>query len=930
MCPFPTASVHPTSHRRRRMLPALLLLVASLATLPAYASAQDTLTPGATVEGITEFTMENGLRVLLFPDESSPRTTVNITYLVGSRHEAYGETGMAHLLEHLVFKGTPRHPDIPQELTERGASPNGTTWFDRTNYFETFTATDDNLEWALDLEADRMVNSFISADDLRSEMTVVRNEFESGENSPFRVLMQRMMSSMYLWHNYGNSTIGARSDLENVPIERLQGFYRKYYQPDNAVLVVSGRFDEARALELIDEKFGAIPRPDRSGEMRIWPTYTRDPVQDGERSVTLRRTGDLQMTGAGYHVAPGSHEDWAALDLLGFILTDAPSGRLYRALVETGQASGVTSVAFQLREPSPFLLFAQVREEDPLDVAHENLQRVLDELVSDPITEAEVERARAARMRRFQLAFNNSQSIALNLSEWAGTGDWRLMFIHRDRVEAVTVDEVNAVAAKYFLPSNRTLARFIPTDAPVRAEIPAAPDVEALVAEYVGREAVAAGEAFDPSPENIDARTQRFTLANGVEVALLPKGTRGDAVQAGVALRFGTEESLTGQTQVGSLTGAMLMRGTSRMTRSEIREAFDALRAQGAISGSSSRANAQVTTTRENLAEALRLAFEILRTPSFDEAEFDQLKRERLAGLEAQRSEPNALAPRAAQRHDQPWPAGHPNYVPSLEEEIAAIEAVTLDQVKAYYRDVYGASSGTFTAVGSFDPEEIREVLEQDLAAIPPKVPFERLEIPFHPVTPADIEIETPDKANAMFFALQPLELSESHPDHAPMVMANFMLGGGFLNSRLATRIRQEEGLSYGVGSGYTADPLDERGRFQVFAIYAPENKEALEAAFEDEMRKLLEDGFTAEELNAARNGWLQQQTVQRSNDASLRITINNNVFYGRTMEHQAQFEDNVRALTLQQVNEAVRRHIDPDGMVRVKAGDFRTPRMEE
>ena len=271
----------------------------------------------ASVEGITEHVLDNGLRVLIFPDASKPTTTVNITYFVGSRHEAYGETGMAHLLEHLVFKGTPDHPDIPQELTERGARPNGTTWVDRTNYFETFPATEDNLDWALDLESDRMVNSFISKDDLESEMTVVRSEMEAGENNPFGMLMDRTLSTMYLWHNYGKSTIGARSDVENVPIERLQAFYRKYYQPDNAMLVIAGKFDEAKALELVVEKFGAIPRPDRSGANYLYPTYTREPTQDGERSITLRRVGDVQLVMASFHVPPGSHEE--ELTLYGLI-----------------------------------------------------------------------------------------------------------------------------------------------------------------------------------------------------------------------------------------------------------------------------------------------------------------------------------------------------------------------------------------------------------------------------------------------------------------------------------------------------------------------------------------------------------------------------------------------------------------------------------
>ncbi|NDU92621.1 MAG: insulinase family protein, partial [Ferrovum sp.] len=242
------------------------------------------------VEGVTEYRLANGMQILLAPDPGKPTTTVNVTYRVGSRMESYGETGMAHLLEHLMFKGTPQHKDITAELTRRGMRPNGTTWFDRTNYFESFAASQTNLDWALRMEADRMVHSFIARKDLDSEMTVVRNEMESGENEPSEVLMDKVMAAAYQWHNYGKSTIGARSDVENVSIPRLQAFYRKYYQPDNATLVVAGSFDQAKTLALIAGVFGKIPKPERV----IEPTYTLDPVQDGERLVTLRRVGDVQ------------------------------------------------------------------------------------------------------------------------------------------------------------------------------------------------------------------------------------------------------------------------------------------------------------------------------------------------------------------------------------------------------------------------------------------------------------------------------------------------------------------------------------------------------------------------------------------------------------------------------------------------------------
>ncbi len=194
------------------------------------------------VEGIDEFRLANGLQVLLVADDSKPTTTVNLTYRVGSRHEGYGETGMAHLLEHLLFKGTPNHPEVWSEFTKRGLAANGTTWLDRTNYTAQFSANDENLRWYLGWQADAMVNSFIARKDLDSEMTVVRNEMERGENNPGSMLFSRLLSTMFLWHNYGNSTIGARSDVENVDIPSLQAFYRRYYQPDNATLIISGKF----------------------------------------------------------------------------------------------------------------------------------------------------------------------------------------------------------------------------------------------------------------------------------------------------------------------------------------------------------------------------------------------------------------------------------------------------------------------------------------------------------------------------------------------------------------------------------------------------------------------------------------------------------------------------------------------------------------
>lgn len=910
----------------RQALPGLLLVTALASTPPYHLDAQ-AVEPVASVEGITEYRLDNGLRVLLFPDASKSTTTVAVTYFVGSRHESYGETGMAHLLEHLVFKGTPNHPDITKELTDRGALPNGTTWLDRTNYFETFPATEDNLEWALDLEADRMVNSFISKDDLESEMTVVRNEMESGENSPFNILMQRTISTAYLWHNYGKSTIGARSDVENVPIERLQSFYRKYYQPDNAMLVVAGRFDPETALELVQEKFGVLEAPVRERDMILWPTYTTEPAQDGERSVTLRRVGDVQVVMHMYHVPPGSHEDFAPVAVLAQVLGDTPSGRLYERLVEPGLAASTGSFAWQFKEAGPFFAFAQVREDGSLDDAGGVLSSTIDGLLDEPITQEEVERAKTSILKNVELSFNNSEAIALGLSEWAAMGDWRLYFIHRDRVRDVTTEDVQRVAYAYLKPSNRTVGRFLPTDTPDRAEIPAAPDVEALVAGYEGGEVVAEGEAFDAGHANIDARTSTATLPNGFEVALLPKENRGDAVVVNLRLRLGSEESLRGRRSDGSFAGAMLMRGSTTMTREQIQDEFDRLRAQVSLNGSATAANASIQTTRENLPDVLRALAEVLQNPAFDAAEFELLREQRLAQLEAQLADPQAKAFTAFQRLMNPREPDHPSYTPTLEEQQAELQEASLDGARSFYERFYGAGAGTVAVVGDFDPDQTTALLTDLFGDWNADEPYERVAADDYVPHGEDVEIETPDKANAFFVAGLEVGVRDDHADYPALVMADFMLGGGFLNSRLATRIRQEEGLSYGVGSQFQASSVDEEGGLFAFAIYAPENAEKLQAAFMEEIQKVLDDGFTAEELEAAKEGFTQFQLNLRTRDPVLAGTLRDNVHLDRTMEFDANLEASIQALTPQQILEAFRRHIDPEGFVIVKAGDFKKAR---
>ncbi|NUO02487.1 MAG: insulinase family protein [Saprospiraceae bacterium] len=871
------------------------------------------------VEGITEYRLKNGLRVLLFPDPSKATITVNITYLVGSRHEGYGETGMAHLLEHLVFKGTPKHPNIPQELTEHGARPNGTTWYDRTNYFETFAASDVNLRWALDLEADRMINSYIAKKDLDSEMTVVRNEYERGENFPGSILTQRVTSTAYLWHNYGKSTIGAKSDLENVPIERLQAFYKKYYQPDNAVLLVGGKIDEQKTLQLVHEYFSGIPRPERF----LYPTYTREPVQDGERSVTLRRVGDVQVASCFYHICAGTHSDFAPLTILLEVLTSEPSGRLYKALVESKKASSQYGYVSSLKEDGYAYFSAEVLKDKSLEDALSTMMGTLDQLKDVPITQEEIERAKTRLLKDFELNFNNSERVGLQMSEYLAKGDWRLAYLFRDNLEKVTIEDVKRVAGFYFKPSNRTIGRFIPEEAPDRVEVPEPPNVEALVKNYKGKQPIAQGEVFDATPQNIETRTKRGKLPNGLKYALLPKETRGDVVTARITLRYGDANSLKNKQTAARYAGAMLNKGTLKRDRQGIEDELDRLKARVFISGGGTSAFATIETDRKNLPEVIALVKEMLQSPSFDENEFEKLKQEDIAGIEQQKSEPTALARNVQSRLIRPYEKDDVRYTMTFDEETEAIKKLTLAEVKQFHKDFYGASNATVSIVGDFDEQAIRKSLEENFGKWKSPKAFTRIKSQSFDVKPTNEILNTPDKSNGIFLVSQNIPMRNDHPDFPAMVLGNYMLGGGFLNSRLAVRIRQKEGISYSVGSGFSASPLDETATFNASAIYAPENVQRLEQAFKEEIERVIKEGFTQEEIDAAKSGWLQSQQVTRSQDGSVAGTLESYLFIERDYNWDADLEKKIGALTPEQIHKAMKTHIKPEKFVMIKAGDF-------
>lgn len=875
------------------------------------------------IEGISQYQLDNGVKVLLFPDPSKQVVTVNMTVFVGSRHEGYGEAGMAHLLEHMLFKGTPSHPDIPKVLKDLGAgnSMNGTTWMDRTNYYETLPASSENLEFAIRLEADRLVNSFIRGEDLASEMTVVRNEFERGENSPIRVLMQRIQSAAYDWHNYGKSTIGNRSDIERVPVVSLRKFYRKFYRPDNVMVIVAGKFKTDEALKYVDTYFGALKKPDAP----VPSTYTTEPAQDGERTVVLRRVGEVQFAGAAYHIPASSHPDFAAAKALVYILGDQPSGRLYKGMVESEIASNVYTLAYAFAEPGLFMSIAEVSVDNSIEQARASLLDLMEKSLSEnPITQQELDRAVQKILKQRELESADTDRLAVSLSDWAAQGDWRLYFRYRDVIESLTVEDVQRVAEKYYVRNNRTVGLFIPSEESERAAIPESPNLQTMLDGYKGRKAVAAGEVFEPTPAAIEGRTERGNLIDGIEYALLPKKTRGETVNLMLTLRFGTGDTLKDKIGAVELMGLLMSKGTESLDNVQLQDELTRLRAELSINSTIGLLQMRIKTKREFLPELIKLIGDITRRPRLDTDELEVIKRQLITNLQTSTTEPQSLAPRSVSKTLSPYGSDSVLYVRSAEEEIQLYEAVTATQIREVHESFLSTQAGELVMVGDFDSSEVKSLFAAELADWNSDIAYVRVDRNPHPeIAGQTVLIETPDKANAFMYSSQQYALLDSDPEYAALVLGNYILGGGSLSSRLGNRVRQQEGLSYTIRSGISPRAKDKRVDFTLYAITNPENKDRLMEVIGEELDLIRSDGITEEELATAKQAYLQAARVRRSNDSAVAGELLGSIFNDRTMEYAIGHEKQIASATIEQVNAAINKYIQPDKLIIAIAGDF-------
>ena len=931
---------------------ALLVTCVAVQAQASFAPTEQSTQPVhvVSIQNVHEYKLPNGLQILLVPDDSKPVATVNITYRVGSRHEGMGETGSAHLLEHMLFKASGTFDKPWESMRALGLRYNGTTTADRTNYFASFASNDDlaaqRMDFMLGWLASMMTQARFTKADLDSEMTVVRNEFERSENEPGRVLGDRMRAAAFNFHGYGHSTLGARSDIENMPLESLYVFYRKYYRPDNATLIVAGRFDEAAVKTKIAQAFAPIAQP----ATPLPATYTVDAVQDGERSVSLRRIGGFGSTAVLYHMPAGNTMGSVAARVLAETIRQT-SGPLARGLI--AQQLAVTDWAYYnpLREPS-YLVAGVGLPEKLADMTDEQfgfkaigsaaaLAKVLE--TYQP-TDTEVNTARSFLLAEARDVLRDAEATSQALSSMVSLGDWRLLFALQNALEVVTTEEVQALAKSYLVASNRTAGTYLPAgekDAAqlARAPAPKIPDATQFVAvraeptqaktDLSKQKAAQTGtfSTFDITPASLAKRTEIAQLsvggAPGLRLAVLPRAAKDDRVTAALRLRWGTAETLRGSGVMATMLGTMMMEGNDNLPPAQIKKMLQDMDAKITISTSAGALFANLEFPAQQTQAVLNLLSTLLREPAFDSKKLERTKDSMLASLQGIKSDPASLASNTLQRSYRPpslYAPGDPREVRTFAQTEALMRVASAQDLHAHWQRFGSAQHGELVLAGPVQLGPVQSQLEKlwgDWKTSEPQ------EVWVHekttPVGEPLSVVRVADKANASYVAHIGLSMNELDTDYPALLVATQLLS----RVGLWDRVREKEGLSYGVGAELYAPSFGQAASIAITASFAPKNRDKLRAAVRAVLEEKREKGFGVLEVSFAKTAILSRRAENLAQPGNAITNIANNLRLKRPLDFSDKFTVAYQQLDAAAVNAALKKYLDLNGLWEVVAGSF-------
>nr|MDQ3283704.1 insulinase family protein [Acidobacteriota bacterium] len=888
---------------RRILLALAVLCAASALALPPNVEKIDSF------RGIDQYRLKsNGMTMLLVPDHTSPVITFMVVYHVGSRNEAPGNTGSAHLLEHMIFnKSTENfgrahgHKTFQEVLYEAGAdfgSTNMTTWYDRMNGYSTLPS--DKLELAMKIEADRMSRALILDSERQSEMSVVRNEYEIGENDPWQALWKATVAAAIQAHPYHWSTVGYRSDIEGVTTEKLREHYKNFFWPDNSEALLVGDFDPEQALAMFDREFGSFKKSDRP----IPQVITAEPPQEGERRTIVQRPGTVGMVMLGYMRPGATHPDFMPLEVLTSILADGVNSRLYRALVEQGLTANVNANNFTLRDPYPLLIDATLSAGKSHADVEKAIKAALAEIVANGVTDDEVKRAQQQIEVSVIRSRDGTYNYASNLGEAVASTDWKWFLTYVDNIKAVTAADVKRVAATYLVPEHATVGWFVPGDAKAPAATPAVATNSA--APKASSDAPATQTNAKNDKRSFAQRTTRRVLPNGIIVDVVENHSVPTVAIRGIALA-GDITAPQGKPAIPALTAKMLQRGTASRSKEAIGKLLESVGATRSYNSTLTEAWVNANGMARDLPMLLDVLSDELRHPAFSAEELAKAKKE----LETDylRADDNTSA-RAMQRLSQlVYKPSHPYYSNSREALLASVNAATAEDLRTFHRARYSGAGLILAIVGDVDTNKTLAMVEKQFGGI---ARGERASYAEIARTTAANEgsrevVRLPGKANMNIVMGTASGLRRSDPDYEAALIANAALGQTSLSSRIGRRVRDTEGLSYNLASRFgNTDVLD--GTWFVNVNVAPQNLAKAMRSTREEIEKFAREGVTDAEVESQKSFFAGNYQVGLGSNLGIASALVNAEKYGFGPKYLDEFPSRIKAVTKEEVNAAMRK----------------------
>ena len=856
--------------------------------------------------GIKEYTMtSNGLRVLLKQDNTAPVATFMVTYEVGSRNEAIGYTGSTHLLEHLMFKGsrkfnTKKGNSVFQTLQSLGARMNATTWLDRTNYFAVLPS--EHLETLIEIEADRMRNAYIKEEDRQSEMTVVRNEFERGQNSPSGVLDENIWATAYQAHPYHHSTIGWKEDIENVSIERLREFYDTFYWPNNATAIAIGDFTEKEALSMIKKHFGKI----RKSTKPIPEVYTAEPKQEGIRTITLKRAGQQGIVGVAHKTPAATHPDAPAFMVLSSILSSGKNSRFYKNITDKGLTTSVYIWDSLFRDPGLFTVYANLSP----DVDHKTVEKaVVDEyekIKKDGVSDEEVKNAQTQLIASMKFRQDGSYAIASGLNEAIASGDWTLYTTYNEKIGTVTKEDVQRIVKEYFKEDLSTIGYFIPLGAGGQNKklATSAKDLEKMkLKHYSEEEELLSSKVVDSEPvEGI----RLLTLKRGSGVVTLTGSMLGGDIYA------------SGNARTADMVAAMLDQGTTNMTKFEISAKLESAGARlGFFNG-----QARVGFSGKFLSEDTKMVFDLLadqlKNPLFAEEDLNKVKKRQVANYK--RSKESTRGNATNNMLKAFYGTGHQNSPTDPDKAIEEIKKITPKNLKDFHLKNYGAGTMVIVAVGDVDHNSLESLIKEGFGGWKKSPLKEKKETGTANKASDKVYVTMQDKTSTDFLVGTALGIDRYHPDYLPLYVATHTLGGNF-SARLMQTVRVKEGLTYGINSSMRGFGNGNDGYWMVGGTFSPKLLSKGESSTLREIKKWAEEGITQKELDITKSTLTGGFQVGFDSTGGLAGGILDAIIVHGDLTYLDSYPERIKAITLDQANTAISKYIFFDDLYQVAAG---------